>query len=282
MFASNQQTLTDSGAKDRPPMLEKGNYIAWESRFKRFLENKQEDGERMWQSIEKGHYVRQMITNPNDPESQILEPISKMTEGNKKQYLADVKVMNFLLQEIPNDICNSVDACKNAKDMWGRIRRLMYGSELSKDVRHSRLMDYFDKFVAKEVESIHSVYERMTTLVNIMERNDVRPINVSINTKFLNSLQPEWSKYVTFVRQNQKVTKVEYDSLYDALLQFESHVQASKTKRAAKIHDPLALVAHSNASSSYSHSPQPYYVTHPSSVVDYEEDYQGELQGGAQ
>ncbi|GKF15352.1 hypothetical protein Tco_0056814, partial [Tanacetum coccineum] len=32
---------------------------------------------------------------------------------------------------------------------------------------------------------------------------------------------------------------------------------------------------------SFSHSPQPYYVTHPSSVVDYEEDCQGDLQGDA-
>ncbi|GJW73414.1 hypothetical protein Tco_0132784 [Tanacetum coccineum] len=35
-------------------------------------------------------------------------------------------------------------------------------------------------------------------------------------------------------------------------------------------------------SPSNSHTPQPYYVTHPSSVIDYEEDCQGELQGDAQ
>ncbi|GJU41326.1 hypothetical protein Tco_1194283 [Tanacetum coccineum] len=40
MSASNQQTLAESGATDRPPILEKGNYIPWESRFRRFLENK--------------------------------------------------------------------------------------------------------------------------------------------------------------------------------------------------------------------------------------------------
>ncbi|GKC47679.1 hypothetical protein Tco_1065401, partial [Tanacetum coccineum] len=53
--------------------------------------------------------------------------------------------------------------------------------------------------------------------------------------------------------------------------QFKPHVLASKAKKAAKNHDPLALLIHSNASSSQSHanssySPQPYYVTHPSSV----------------
>ncbi|GJX30275.1 hypothetical protein Tco_0238354 [Tanacetum coccineum] len=207
-----------------------------------------------------------------------------MTKGNKKQYIADVKVMKYLLQAIPNDIYNSVDACKNAKEMRERIKRPMFGSSVTSHVRHSRLMDEFDKFAAKEGESLESVYKRLTTLVNIMDRNNVRLISVSTNTKFLNFLQPEWSKYVTMVRHNQTGETVSYDMLYDSLVQFEPHVLANKAKKAAKNHDPLALIAHSNASSSQSHahpsySPQPYYVTHPSSVVDYEDKYQGELQG---
>ncbi|GKA70041.1 retrovirus-related pol polyprotein from transposon TNT 1-94 [Tanacetum coccineum] len=224
MATSNQQTLADLGANERPPMLEKGNYILWES--------------------------RPMIPNPDNTTEQILEPLSKMTEGNKKQYIADVKFMNYLLQAIPNDIYNLVDA-------------------------------------SNEGESLEYVYERLTTLVNIMDRNNVRPIPVSINTMFLNCLQPEWSKYVTMVRHNQTGDAVLYDELYDSLVQCEPHVLASKAKKAAKNHDPLALLAHSNASSSQFHanssySPQPYYVTHPSSVVDYEDKYQRELQGDSQ
>ncbi|GKA24242.1 hypothetical protein Tco_0710275 [Tanacetum coccineum] len=251
MSASNQQTLTDSGANDRPLILEKWNYIPWESRFKRFLDNKLEDEERMWRSIPKGPYVRPMITDPNDIMKRIIEPLSKMIKLNTKQYTADVRVMNYLLQAIPNDTYNSVDACKNAKEMWEWIKRL-------------------------------------TMLVNIMDRNNVRLISVSINTKFLNYLQPEWSKYVTMVRHNQTGHKVSYQQLYDFLVQFEPHIQASKAKRAARNHDPLALIAHSNASLQYHASPlylnssQPYYITHPSSVVDYEEDYQGELHGDSQ
>ncbi|GKA12837.1 retrovirus-related pol polyprotein from transposon TNT 1-94 [Tanacetum coccineum] len=180
----------------------------------------------MWHSIEKGPYVRPMIPNADEPTEQILEPLSKMTEGNKKQYIAEVRVMNYHLQAIPNDIYNSVDVCKNAKDMWERIKGLMFG---------------------KEGESLESMYERLTTLVNIMDHNN----------------------------------------LYDSLIQFKPHVQASKAKKASKNHDPLALLAHSNASSSQSHanpsySPQPYYVTHPSSVADYEDEYQGKLQGDSQ
>ncbi|GKD65367.1 hypothetical protein Tco_1307475, partial [Tanacetum coccineum] len=125
-------------------------------------------------------------------------------------------------------------------------------------VRHSHLMDEFDKFAVKEGESLESVYERLTTLMNIMDRNNVRPISVSINTKFLNCLQPEWSKYVTMVCHNQIRDAVSYDVLYDSLIQFKPLVLASKAKKSAKNHDPLALVAHSNASSSQSHANSSY------------------------
>ncbi|GJX15172.1 retrovirus-related pol polyprotein from transposon TNT 1-94 [Tanacetum coccineum] len=123
-------------------MLEKWNYIPWKSRFIRFRDNKLEEGDQMWCSIEKGPYKRPMIANPDNTTKQILEPLSKMTD---------------------------VDACKNAKDMWEQIKWLMFGSDVTSHVRHSRLMDEFDKFAAKEGESLESVYERLRTLVNIID-----------------------------------------------------------------------------------------------------------------
>ncbi|GJT13480.1 putative ribonuclease H-like domain-containing protein [Tanacetum coccineum] len=103
-------------------------------------------------------------------------------------------------------------------------------------------------------------------------------VGVAINTKFLNCLQPEWSKYVTMVRQNQFDKVISYDMLYASLVQFKPHVLASTAKKAAKNHDQLALIAHSNAYSSHLHanssySPQSYYVTHPSSIVDYNDEF---------
>nr|GEY16465.1 hypothetical protein [Tanacetum cinerariifolium] len=136
-----------------------------------------------------------------------------MTEANKLRYIANVKVMNYLLQAIPNDIYNLVDACQNAKDVWDKTRMLMYGSDFTKHVIHSRLVNEFNKFAAKEGESLESVYERLTTLMNVIDRNAVRPIQVSVNTKFLNSLQLEWSKYFIMIRQNQVNDGKEGESL---------------------------------------------------------------------
>ncbi|GJR21414.1 integrase, catalytic region, zinc finger, CCHC-type containing protein [Tanacetum coccineum] len=130
----------------------------------------------------------------------------------------------------------------------------MQGTDISMQERNSRLMNEFDKFVAEDGESLTSVYERFSTLMNVMDRNKGTPREISINTKFLNSLQPEWSKYVTLARQKYIIEKEHFDVLHDYMSQFEPHVKASKAKKAARNHDPLALVANSHAHSSYSHA----------------------------
>ncbi|GJV58842.1 hypothetical protein Tco_1464942 [Tanacetum coccineum] len=57
-----------------------------------------------------------------------------------------------------------------------------------------------------------------------------------------------------------------------ACWQFEIKlVNVQGAKKLEKSHDPLALVAHTDSSSRNTSS---YYVTHPTSVVDYEDEYQ--------
>ncbi|GJV09936.1 hypothetical protein Tco_1351477 [Tanacetum coccineum] len=135
--------------------------------------------------------------------------------------------------------------------MWERIKRLMHGSEKQ---RHLRLVDEYDKFVIAEVESLSSVYERLSILMNVMERNNIRHLMISIKTKFLYSLQPEWSKYVTMTHQNANIMSTDFDNLFNSLSQYEPHVIASRAKKATRNHDSLALVAHSNVHSSHSHA----------------------------
>nr|GFB26631.1 hypothetical protein [Tanacetum cinerariifolium] len=79
--------------------------------------------------------------------------------------------------------------------------------------------------------------------------------------------------YVTQVCLAKRLMKDTYDDLFDYLQQFEKLVNVSRAKKLEKSHDPLALVAHTGSSSK---TTSPYYVTHPSSVVDYDEDYQGD------
>ncbi|GKD29913.1 gag-pol polyprotein [Tanacetum coccineum] len=122
-------------------------------------------------------------------------------------------------------------------------------------------------------EALVSVYNRFAQLMNDLERNVIIFPKVTVNTKFLNCLQPEWLKYVTQVRLAKRLIEDSYGDLFDYLQQFKKLVNASGAKKIEKSHDPLALVAHTGSSS---RTTTPYYVTHPSSVVDYDDDYQGD------
>ncbi|GJT99294.1 retrovirus-related pol polyprotein from transposon TNT 1-94 [Tanacetum coccineum] len=121
----------------------------------------------------------------------------------------------------------------------------MRGTIQNKVDRETRFTNEFDKFVAEPEEALVSVYNRFAQLMNDLERNDMHFSIVTINTKFLNSLQPECNS--------------------------RNKVNVLRAKKLEKSHDPLALVAHTGSSSRNTSS---YYVTHPTSVVDYEDEYQ--------
>ncbi|GKF01032.1 hypothetical protein Tco_0027955, partial [Tanacetum coccineum] len=200
-----------------------------------------------------------------------LQTIDDLEGDDLLYYDAKMEVMNMILLSIPNEIYNYVDSCTLAKDMWKRVKRLMRGTIQNQVDRETRFTNEFYQFVTELGESLVSVYNRFAQLMNDLERNNMKFLTVSINTKFLNSLQPEWLKYVTQVRLAKQLTVDSFDDLFDYLSQFEKLVNASRAKKLEKSHDPLALVAHTGSSSRNTSS---YYVTHPSSVVDYDEEYE--------
>ncbi|GKF06610.1 hypothetical protein Tco_0037278, partial [Tanacetum coccineum] len=109
--------------------------------------------------------------------------------------------------------------------------------------------------------------------MNDLEKNDMHFPIVTINIEFLNSLQPEWLKYVTQVCLAKRLTVDTFDDFFDYLQQFEKLVNVLRAKKLEKSHDLLALVAHTGSSSRNTSS---YYVTHLTSVVDYDDEYQQE------
>ncbi|GJS76094.1 retrovirus-related pol polyprotein from transposon TNT 1-94 [Tanacetum coccineum] len=154
--------------------------------------------------------------------------------------------------------------------MWARVERLMRGTIQNQVDRETRFTNEFDQFVAEPGESLVSVYNRFAQLMNDLERNNMKFQLVSY-TKFMNRSTPNGCNCVTQVRLAKRLTVDSFDDLFDYLSQFEKLVNASRAKKLEKSHDPLALVAHTGLSSRNTSS---YYVTHPSSVVDYDEEYE--------
>ncbi|GJU08590.1 hypothetical protein Tco_1125020 [Tanacetum coccineum] len=99
-----QQSIIDAGSENCPPMLEKGSYIQWSSRFMR------------------------VITIQGDLNA--IPPKERTTR-------------------IQLEYC-----CKDAKVMWEQVRRLMQGTELSKQDMETKLVNEFDIFKAVPGESL--------------------------------------------------------------------------------------------------------------------------------
>ncbi|GKA33613.1 hypothetical protein Tco_0720042 [Tanacetum coccineum] len=265
-----QQSLADAGSETRPPMLERGSYIPWASRFRRYINRKRENRKWLNKALDEGPYQFQMFV-PTGLTLPTLQTAEDLQGDELLHYDAEIELMNLILLSIPNEIYNSVDACTTAKEMWKRVERLMRGTIQNQVDRETRFTNEFDQFVAEPGEALVSVYNRFAQLMNDLERNKMIFPIVIVNTKFLNSLQPEWLKYVTQVRLAKRLTVDSFDDLFDYLQQFEKLVNASRAKKLEKSHDPLALVAHTGSSSRNTSS---YYVTHPTSVVDYDDEYQ--------
>nr|GFD26422.1 Gag-Pol polyprotein [Tanacetum cinerariifolium] len=60
-------------------------------------------------------------------------------------------------------------------------------------------------------------------------------------------LQPEWSRFVTIVKQQHKLDEVSYHKLFDILKQYQKKVNKLRAKRLSRNANPLALVATAQA-----------------------------------
>nr|GEY57463.1 hypothetical protein [Tanacetum cinerariifolium] len=86
----------------------------------------------------------------------------------------DVKATNIILQGLPLEV---------------------YALE-----RECKLYDEFDKFAYRKGETLHDFYLRFSLLLNDINMYNMKLEQFQVNTKFLNSLPPEWSMFVTDVK----------------------------------------------------------------------------------
>ncbi|GJV15997.1 hypothetical protein Tco_1361320 [Tanacetum coccineum] len=83
----------------------------------------------------------------------------------------------------------------------------------------------------------------MYTLVNhCQSTKDIWDRQVQVNTKFLNALQPEWSKFITDVKLAKNMYNTNFDQLYAYLSQHEGYAIEARMMR-DRYPDPLAFVA---------------------------------------
>ncbi|GKD62903.1 hypothetical protein Tco_1305011 [Tanacetum coccineum] len=91
------------------------------------------------------------------------------------------------------------------------------------------------------IVNYHKVAKEIWDIVNILICE--RPVQV--NTKFLNSLPLEWSKFVMDVKLARDLHTINYDQLYSYLEQHKAHANETRLMH-ERYQDPLAFVANFN------------------------------------
>ncbi|GKC81453.1 hypothetical protein Tco_1137170 [Tanacetum coccineum] len=190
-------TLVDKaillGADNHPPMLEKDMYNSWKSRMELYMMNRQH-GRMILEFVENGPLIW-----PTIEENSVTRPrkYSELTPANVIQADCDVKATNIILQGLPLEV---------------------YALE-----RECKLYDEFDKFAYKKGETLRDFYLRFSLLLNDMNIYNVKLEQFQVNTKFLNTLPPEWSKFVTDIKLVQDLHTTNIDQLHAYLGQYEFH-----------------------------------------------------------
>ncbi|GJR82067.1 hypothetical protein Tco_0152852 [Tanacetum coccineum] len=185
-------------------MLDKDLYDSWKSKMELYMQNR-EHGRMILESVENGPLIW-----PTIEENRVTKT---------KKYVELV-----------------------AKDLWERVQLLMQGTSLTKQERECKLYDAFDKLAYIKGESLHKYYLRFTQLINDMNIYKMKLEKFQVNTKFLNSLPPEWSKFVTDVKLVNDFHTTNYDQFHAYLEQHKLHANEVRIMR-ERNQDPLALVA---------------------------------------
>ncbi|GJW85715.1 retrovirus-related pol polyprotein from transposon TNT 1-94 [Tanacetum coccineum] len=209
-------TLADkailSGADNRPPMLEKDMYDSWKSIMELYMINRHH-GRMILESVENGPLIW-----PSTEENGMKRPkkYSELSATEAIQVDCDIKATNIILQGLPPEV---------------------YALE-----RECKLYDEFDKFAYKKRETLRDFYLRFSLLLNDMNIYNMKLEQFQVNTKFLNTLPPEWSKFVTDVKLVWDLHTTNIDQLHAYLGQHEFHANEVHLMH-ERNSDPLALVA---------------------------------------
>ncbi|GJS39414.1 retrovirus-related pol polyprotein from transposon TNT 1-94 [Tanacetum coccineum] len=240
-----------NGSRDRPSMFATGRYAQWRSRFLRYIDTRP-NGESLRKCILEGPYTLTTVVvpaipvtenSPAVPEQTNVETVMNMTPKNRAHFESEKEAIHLILTGIGDEIYLTVDACKTAQEMWEAIERLQQVESLNiQDVKINLFWE-FGSFTSRDGETIESYYTRFYKMMNEIIRNNLTVATMQVNVQFLQQLQPEWSRFVTIVKQQHKLDEVSYHKLFDILKQYQKEVNELRAERMAKNANPLALVA---------------------------------------
>ncbi|GJV95148.1 hypothetical protein Tco_1546725 [Tanacetum coccineum] len=219
-MSSMQEDIQCAGSDTRPPMLDRTDFESWQQRIRLYCLGK-DNGENIMKSIKEGPFhmgtVSDVIAGGTEGAVQQgpvrARVLNDLSAEEKERYKADIRATNILLQGIPKDIYSLINHYTDAKDIWENVKMILEGSELTKDDRESQLYDEFEHFRQIKGETIQGYYVRFTKLINDMRNIKMTMSRMQLNSKFVNNMLPEWSRFITEVKLNRGLKESNFDQL---------------------------------------------------------------------
>ncbi|GJV78604.1 retrovirus-related pol polyprotein from transposon TNT 1-94 [Tanacetum coccineum] len=189
-----QQSLADAGSETRPPMLERGSYIPWASRFRRYLNRKRDNRKWLLKALDEGPYEFKNFV-PEGSTIPRLQTAEDLEGDDLLLHDAEMEVMNMILLSIPNEIYNSLGVCctstKDIKELECTHDPLaLYTGSSSRNtssyyVTHpTSVVDYEDEYQQDDVHtnSEDPLTSAMLLLARAITQNFSTPTNNRLRT----------------------------------------------------------------------------------------------------
>ncbi|PWA53136.1 hypothetical protein CTI12_AA447710 [Artemisia annua] len=177
---STTQDLLAAGSDARPPMLYRGNYVQWYSRFMNVLMGYKER-KLLINSIKNGPYVMKEIANSENEGKKRLQTEDDLDQAELAQFEADIR------------------------------------ADVGTQTQQTLALWNYQSFKQLPKENLEDAYIRFNKLINEMNRHNLKRSNIEHNIMFLTNLQPEWRRFTIAIRQNQDLTSKYINNLFDLL-----------------------------------------------------------------
>ncbi|GJX84960.1 retrovirus-related pol polyprotein from transposon TNT 1-94 [Tanacetum coccineum] len=202
----------------------------------------------MWEVIERLQQGESL--NIQDVKTNLFWEFGKFTshdgETMESYYTRFYKMMNEMIRNnltVATMQVNVQFLQQTSTRMSSLFQLLQQGESLNIQDVKTNLFWEFGKFTSHDGEPIESYYIRFYKSMKETIRKNLTVAMMQVNVKFLQQLQPEWSQFVTIVKQQHKLDEVSYHKLFEILKQYQKEVNELRAERIAKNANPLALIA---------------------------------------
>ncbi|GKE06514.1 hypothetical protein Tco_1398532 [Tanacetum coccineum] len=181
----------------------------------------------LWEVIENGNSwvsVPQTAQENGTSVTKMSVPVTAEEKTNKKN---DVKARSLLLMALPNEHQLTFSQYTDAKTMFVAIETRFGGNEATKKTQKTLLKQQYENFSASSSESLDSIFNRLQKIVSRLAILGVVIAQEDLNSKFLNSLPPEWNTHVVVWMNKAEIETMSIDDLYNNFKIVEQSVKKS-------------------------------------------------------